>query len=126
MRFRILCPLGVEDGSQTVPLGGHQPRALLARPCSAQTKSCRSTRSSRTLGCRAASERHALIWKLRRRLEGEAAEVVSTAPTAKIAIDGGRRTNRAPACGVRYVRRAHRTDDSPAPVALAARARAAR
>ena len=77
MHFRILGPLEVEDGPQTLRLGGHQQRALLAllllranevvpvdeivedlwpaEPPASATKSV-----------------HALISKLRRRLEGEA------------------------------------------------------
>src|SRR5215216_5331469 len=76
MHFRILGPLEVEDGSQGLRLAGHQQRALLAllllranevvpvdeiidglwgaRPPASATKSV-----------------HALISKLRRRLEGE-------------------------------------------------------
>src|SRR5215216_6017223 len=76
MDFRILGPLEVEDGPQSVPLGGHQQRALLAllllhanevvpvdeiieglwgaQPPASATKSV-----------------HALVSKLRRRLERE-------------------------------------------------------
>src|SRR6266511_2879439 len=79
MRFRILGPLEVEDGPQTLRLGGRQQRALLAllllranevvpvdeiiedlwgaEPPASATKSV-----------------HALISKLRRRLEGDAAD----------------------------------------------------
>jgi YVTN family beta-propeller protein len=79
MYFRILGPLEVEDGLQSLRLGGHQQRALLALlllranevvPVDEIIDDLWGTEPPAS----ASRSVHALISKLRRRLEGEAAD----------------------------------------------------
>ena len=79
MRFRILGPLEVEDGSQILRLGGHQPRALLALLLLRANEVVPVDEIVEDLwGAEpppsATRSVHALISKLRRRLEGDAAD----------------------------------------------------
>ena len=79
MHFRILGPLEVEDGPQSIPLGGHQQRALLALlllranevvPVDEIIEGLWGAESPAS----ATKSVQALVSKLRRRLEGEAAD----------------------------------------------------
>ena len=80
MHFRILGPLEVEDGPAAASGSAGISSALSSRSsCCARTKWCRSTRSSKSLWgaeppASATKSVHALISKLRRMLEGEAAD----------------------------------------------------
>jgi YVTN family beta-propeller protein len=82
LHFRILGPLEVEDGRQSLPLGGHQQRALLALlllranevvPVDEIIEGLWGAESPAS----ATKSVHALVSKLRRRLEGEAADDVN-------------------------------------------------
>ena len=82
MHFRILGSLEVEDGPQSLPLGGHQQRALLALlllranevvPVDEIIEGLWGSESPAS----ATKSVHALVSKLRRRLEGEAADDAS-------------------------------------------------
>ncbi|MEP6978455.1 MAG: BTAD domain-containing putative transcriptional regulator, partial [Thermoleophilia bacterium] len=79
MHFRILGPLEVEDGPQTLRLGGHQQRALLALLLLRANEVVPVDEIVEVLWgaeppASATKSVHALISKLRRRLEGEAAD----------------------------------------------------
>jgi DNA-binding SARP family transcriptional activator len=79
MYFRILGPLEVEDGLQSLRLGGHQQRALLALLLLRANEVVPVDEIIDDLWgaeppASASRSVHALISKLRRRLEGEAAD----------------------------------------------------